>query len=153
MIFSSPHSDKLPPQKKDAVHVALTYYVSGLDVLVHNSCVYDVGLAKDLRADPLEGTEVNHAPQSRQADSLVGDWNNVNNIGNEPAIRLPKEEHDAVSAAQAARSEIPAGARDLLADEIGNLRNNTGAPNSALKQLINLNKELHPYDYAPLHRI
>jgi len=58
-------------------------------------------------------------------------------------------EFQSVNAAQRARS-APASARDLLADEIRILRNSTGAPNSALQKLIQLNKETHPYDYLPL---
>jgi len=106
--------------------------------------VYDVGLAKDLRRNPLRGTQVNHAPQSREAQSLIGDWNPVNKVGHEPAIRLPISEHEAVSAAQRMRGST-ASARDLLADEIRILRGNTDAPNQALKDLIRLNKETHPW--------
>ena len=143
-----------------------TYFVSqarhGTPILVHNaeyvgsapnsnSRLYDVGLAKDLRKNPISGTQVNHAPQSRQAESLLGEFNVKNKVGNEPAIRLPIEEHDAVSAAQRLRT-APASARDLLADEIRILRQNTNAPNSALQDLIDLSKKRHPYDYLPLHR-
>jgi hypothetical protein len=113
---------------------------------------YEVGLAKDLRKNPVTGTQVNHAPQSRQAESLIGDFNLRNKVGNEPSIRLPIEEHNAVSAAQRART-APASARDLLADEIRILRQNTNAPNSALQDLIRLSRETHPWDYLPLHRM
>jgi hypothetical protein len=65
---------------------------------------------------------------------------------------LPIEEHEAVSAAQRARTAA-ASARDLLADEIRILRENTNAPNSALKDLIRLNKERHPWDYLQLNRL
>jgi hypothetical protein len=70
----------------------------------------------------------------------------ANKVGNEAAIRLPVSEHLAVNAAQAARSVVPASARQLLAQDIRILRNNTEAPNSALQKLIELNKELHPAD-------
>jgi hypothetical protein len=114
--------------------------------------LYDVGLAKDLRNNPLTGSQVHHVPQTRQADSLVGDFNLANRAGNEPAIRLSREEHEAVNAAQRIRT-APASARDLLADEIRILRNETDAPNSALQKLIELNKRLHRYDFEPLHRL
>jgi hypothetical protein len=113
--------------------------------------VYDVGLANDLRKSGIPNRQVNHAPQSRQAESLIGNFNPANKVGNEPAIRLPISEHDAVNAAQRMRT-APAGARDLLADEIRILRNNTNAPNSALQELIRLNKHGHDWDYRPLHR-
>jgi hypothetical protein len=138
------------------------YRVGSLGTLVHNTCpepgaahsagrgVYGVGLAKDLRRNPILGTQVNHVPQSRQAESLIGNFSLRNNIGNEPAIRLPISEHEAVNAAQRMR-RAPASARDLLADEIRILRNNTNAPNAQLKQLIELNRKLHPTDYLRLH--
>jgi hypothetical protein len=115
------------------------------------SGVYDVGLAKDLRSNRVTGTHVNHAPQSRHAESLIGDFNTVNEIGHEPAIRLPISEHEAVTAAQAQR-RVPASARELLADEVRILRNNTNAPNSALQELIRLNKDAHFWDYQPIER-
>ena len=55
-----------------------------------------------------------------------------------------------MSAAQAAREVLPATARQLLAQDIRILRNYAGAPNSALQQLIELNKSLHYYDYVKL---
>jgi hypothetical protein len=113
--------------------------------------LYDVGLANDLRRSTIAGTEIHHVPQSRQAESLVGDFNIRNRVGNEPAIRLSWTEHQAVNAAQRLRT-APASARDLLADEIRILRNNTNASNTQLQQLIKLNKHLHRYDYLPLHR-
>jgi hypothetical protein len=113
--------------------------------------VYDVGLAKDLRRNSLAGTEVNHGPQSLHAESLVGDFKSVNRKGHEPAIRLPISEHRAVNAAQALR-RVPASAREMLADEIRILRNNTHAPNSKLQELIRLNKDTHFWDYEAIHR-
>ena len=159
------------------VDVEHVYYVSSSGVLAHNagpsdplclgekpsegpkepeapsrsSSLYEVGRAKDLRKNPVSGTQVNHAPRSRQAESLLGDFNPRNKVGNEAAIRLPNEEHIAVSAAQGRRT-APASARHLLADELGILRQHTNAPNSALRRLIDLSKKLHPWDYLPLHR-
>lgn len=131
-----------------------SYAVGLASLLVHNMSEgesqpgpYDVGLAKDLRRNPVPDTEVHHTPQSRRADTLVGDFNERNKVGNEPAIRLPKDEHDAVNAAQNSRPRAPASARELLHDEIQILRKNTKAPNSKLLDLIRLNKKLHPWDY------
>ncbi|HVC97213.1 MAG TPA: Hint domain-containing protein, partial [Pirellulales bacterium] len=139
------------------VHRAHAYYVSQFGVLAHNTGIpcdgnlYDVGLAKDLRKNPLSGTEVHHVPQSREAELLIGDFNRVNNVGNEATIRLPWSEHQAVNEAQRARGSM-ASARDLLADEIRILRNNTNASNAKLKELIELNKQLHRFDYLSLQR-
>lgn len=113
--------------------------------------LYDVGLAKDLRKHPAPYTQVHHAPQSRKADTLLGDFNLKNHVGNEPAIRLSLGEHVAVSQAQSL-SPVAASARELLAQEIRILRNVTEAPNEALRELIELNKRLHQSDFLPLHR-
>ncbi|HYP08467.1 MAG TPA: hypothetical protein VER03_19690 [Bryobacteraceae bacterium] len=123
----------------------------GADAVAPSARAYDVGTANSLRSTRLRNTQVHHVPQSREAESLVGDFNRRNRVGNEPAIRLPTSEHDAVSAAQRMRGP-QAGARDLLADEIRILRNNTNAPNSALQELIRLNRDRHFWDYQPLHR-
>jgi hypothetical protein len=125
--------------------------VKNLDEAATVGKVYDVGLANDLRKSGIPNTQVNHLPQSRQAESLIGNFNPVNKVGNEPAIRLPISEHEAVNAAQRMRT-APASARDLLADEIRILRNNTNVPNSQLQKVIELNRKQHPTDYLPLHR-
>ena len=111
--------------------------------------LYDVGYAKDLRNTSVPFTQVHHVGQSAQADALLGDFNAVNRVGNEPAIRITESEHTAVNAAQP-NYPTPASARDLLARDITILRNETNAPNAALKELIELNKTasaLRPWDY------
>jgi hypothetical protein len=138
------------------------YAVGRGGVLVHNNApcsaagrLHDVGLAKDLRKNPVPFTEVHHVPGTSSASSLVGTHQEAGKLltgqklgraGSEPAIRLSKSEHDAASAAQRVFS-AQASARQLLAQEIRILRNVTDAPNSALKQLIQLSRELHPWDY------
>lgn len=111
--------------------------------------LYDVGLAKDLRANPVQYTQVHHVGQSAQAESLLGDFNGANKVGNEPSIRIAESEHAAINADQVNYS-TPVSARHLLSRDIRLLRNNTDAPNSALKELIDLNIKLHPTDYRPL---
>jgi hypothetical protein len=78
---------------------------------------------------------------------LIGGFNKKNKVGNEIAIRLPKPEHEAVTAAQKNRGAM-ASARDLLASDIWLLRNLTKAPRAALAELIKLSKELHTWDYV-----
>ena len=124
--------------------------IAGVIGKAAEGALYEVGLAKELRKAGSVFTEVHHVPQTAQARSLVGDLNLANKVGNEPAIRLSISEHAAVSAAQAAREVLPATARQLLAQDIRILRNYAGAPNSALQQLIELNKSLHYYDYVKL---
>ena len=116
-----------------------------------NQAIYGVGVAKDLRKIPLQGTQIHHVPQTREAESLIGAFNSANRAGHEAAIRLPISEHGAVSAAQAAR-KAPSSARDLLSEDIRILRNNTDAPNPQLLELISIIKNLHPSDFSPLQR-
>jgi hypothetical protein len=129
-----------------------TYFVGelgwGFAVWAHNA-PYDVGKAKDLRKLSGAGNQVHHAPGARSAESLIGDFKRANKVGNEAAIELPRLEHEAVTEAQRTMG-ASASARDLLAQEIRALRNNTEAPNSALKKLIQLSKDLHFWDYRKL---
>ncbi len=120
----------------------------GFVAKIGKAAKYEVGLAKDLRKASQLFTEANHVPQTAHAASLIGDYNLANKVGNEVAIRLPKSEHLAVNAAQAARARVPASARELLAQDIWMLRNNTEAPNSALQKLIKMNKDIHKADFA-----
>jgi hypothetical protein len=66
--------------------------------------------------------------------------------GLSPAIRLPGEEAAAVDRAATLRTQIPDSARQEVAWQIRDLRNNTNAPNSALQDLINLIKTLYEPD-------
>lgn len=58
-----------------------------------------------------------------------------------PSIALPRGEH---SRLLTLKGDYTGSARDLLARDIRDLRNNTNAPNSSLRQLIDLNKEMYP---------
>jgi hypothetical protein len=118
--------------------------------------LYEVGLAKDLRANPFHGlatgTVAEHSPQTKWARDLVVGHRDVNDQGWEPTIRVTRTEADAITPAETL-TEVPAGARDALALKIRMLRNLTDAPNLSLKQLIQLNRDMHFWDYRPLHRI
>jgi DNA invertase Pin-like site-specific DNA recombinase len=46
------------------------------------------------------------------------------------------------------RGSVSMSPRSVLANDIMNLRNYTNAPNSSLKAVINLNKELFPETFA-----
>ncbi len=118
--------------------------------------LYEVDLAKNLRLNTLHGvptdTIAEHGPQTKWARALVPGHKAVNHAGWEPAIRVTAAEADAITAAELL-TKVPAGARDALALKINLLRNLTNAPNSSLRQLIQLNKQLHPTDYLPLNRL
>ena len=61
-----------------------------------------------------------------------------------PSIALPRGEHRAIPTKKGTYS---GSARDLLAKDIRDLRNYTNTPNSALKQLIQENKNAYPNAY------
>ena len=109
--------------------------------------LYEVGLAKDLRKNPLPETQVNHTPQTDQAETLIGLWNSKNKTGNEAAIRLSEAEHIAVNNAQANRPRVPASAQELLDQDIEILRKYTSVPEEQIQKLITLARDLHPWDY------
>jgi hypothetical protein len=58
---------------------------------------------------------------------------------------LPEAEHALVPNLT---GQYSGTARDLLARDISNLRNFTNAPNSALQDLIRLNKSTYPEAFA-----
>ncbi len=76
----------------------------------------------------------------------------VNTVGREPAIRVTKPEATAITQAEKL-TKVPATAREALAIKIRMLREYTNAPISALKELVRLSRERHPWDYLPLHRM
>ena len=45
------------------------------------------------------------------------------------------------------KGDYSGSARDLLAKDIRDLRKYTNTPNSALKELIELNKKMYPLDF------
>jgi hypothetical protein len=98
------------------------------------------------------GTIAEHSPQTKWARDLIPGHSSTNNYGLEPAIRVSTTEAAAITAAELL-TPVPASARSALAIKIQILRRHTNAPNSALRRLIQLNKEKHWYDYLPLHRM
>lgn len=60
-----------------------------------------------------------------------------------PAIALPEDEHDVITALQRGRDTSNMTARELLQDDIDMLRTNINAPESALQKLIDMNNALY----------
>ena len=133
-------------------------------MLVHNNSaasvgtaapgkLYEVGLYKDLEKST--GRRIHHVPGRAEGAALIGTHQEAGKLltggrlgmaTREPSIRLTMAEHDLVDAAQRLKGAA-ASARELLAQEIRILRQNTAAPTSALKSLIELNRQLHPWDF------
>jgi RHS repeat-associated protein len=103
---------------------------------------YEVGQFADLaRRSRGDSLEIHHAAQKHPARQVIQSYDPKTG----PSIALPRGEHREIPtiAGEYARS-----ARELLAKDIRDLRNNTNAPNSALQELIRLNKEMYPSAYA-----
>lgn len=62
-----------------------------------------------------------------------------------PAIAIPRAEHLRIPTIKGAYTGT---ARDLLAKDIRDLRNRTGAPNECLRRLIALNKKMFPESFS-----
>ena len=94
--------------------------------------------------------DIHHTPQKALAQDLVPGYPPVPS-DDAPALALPHDEHVQVNIAQrrwmtAYRNGEVAGGltdRDLLARDIRMLRTYTNAPNSALQELIRLNKAMY----------
>jgi len=88
-----------------------------------------------------DGLDLHHAGQAHAMEQIVPGYSRA--IG--PSIALPRAEHALIPNLRGAVELTP---RQLLARDIVNLRNLTGAPNSALIELVELNKEMYPEAFA-----
>lgn len=100
---------------------------------------YDVGTYDDLagRSVKGDGLDIHHVMQDHPAQQLVPGATR----GSGPAIALPQGEHRLIPNLKGDVSLTP---RQVLARDAWNLRNYTGAPNSAIQELIQLNKSTYP---------
>ena len=100
---------------------------------------YQVGTFDELSklSKPNDGLEIHHVVQKHPAGQIIDGYEQ----SMAPSIALPRMEHRAVPNL---RGDYSGSARDLLSRDIRNLRNYTDAPNSSLRELINLNKEMYP---------
>jgi hypothetical protein len=120
------------------------YRVSNLGVLVHNvGCAkpvapYEVGRANALevrsRGDDLH---IHHVGQAHPMELTVPGYDRVTG----PAIAIPRVNHVRIPNLSGPVNLTP---RQIVARDIVNLRKYTSAPNSALQDLIQMNKDLYP---------
>ena len=103
---------------------------------------YDVGSFGALKARSLAGDalDIHHVGQTHPFEQLIPGYNRAT----APAIALPEAEHRLIPRFSGTTTMAP---RDILANDIRNLRNLTMSPNSSLQQLINLNKQMYPYTF------
>lgn len=100
---------------------------------------YEVGTADSLRARSVvgDGLDIHHVGQAHPLEQVVPGYSRATG----PAIALPEAEHALLPTV---RGPYAGTARDQLAKDILDLRNNTNASRSSLQDLIRLNKEMYP---------
>ena len=96
-----------------------------------------------LQARSIVGDDLalHHAGQAHAMEQIVPGYSRTTG----PSIALPTAEHRLIPNLQGIVNLTP---RQLLARDIVNLRQYTNAPNSALMQLIQLNKDMYPEAFA-----
>jgi RHS repeat-associated protein len=100
------------------------YEVGRFDTLQKNSKVGD-------------GLDIHHAAQKHPAGQIIMGYDPKT----APSIALPRAEHKLIPTM---KGPFTGTARDLLAKDAKDLRDFTNAPPSAIKQMIDLNKEMFP---------
>jgi RHS repeat-associated protein len=100
---------------------------------------YEVGTAAALQARSVVGDNISihHVGQAHAMEQLVPGYSRANG----PTIAVPTPEHLQVPNL---RGPVGLTPRQVLANDILNLRNYTNAPNTSLRQLIQLNKQMYP---------
>ena len=100
---------------------------------------YEVGTYDSLRSRSLsgDGLDVHHVGQAHPMEDLIPGYDRAT----APAIALPEAEHSLIPTLRGPTSMSP---RDVLVNDIRNLRNITVAPNAVLQQLIELNNKMYP---------
>ena len=111
----------------------------GISEAAEGLAPYEVGTYDALKARSAVGDELDlhHVVQAHPAGQTIPGYLRANG----PSIALPNAEHLLVPRLS---GPYTGTARDLLARDIRNLRNYTNAPNSALQDLIDLNKQMYP---------
>ena len=106
---------------------------------------YQVGTYRGLKAVSVagDGFDIHHGPQAHPTGQVISgyDWETA------PSIVLLHGEHLEVNSQNLAGYCL-LSPRDLLAKTIWDLRTYTGAPNSALQELIWLNRTVYPGAYG-----
>lgn len=122
-----------------------TYFVGDSGVLVHNTCdpnaKYQVGAYEDIRG--AEGLDAYHVGQKALMKDLVDNYDPMT----APAINVPREGHTTLgpNGIVSRSTKGITSARQLLARDIMELRKvYPDIPNSALRELIDMNKRMYP---------
>ncbi|WP_332405140.1 hypothetical protein [Vibrio metschnikovii] len=112
----------------------------GLTGAAHGGDVtkYEVGTFDNLTKRSAVGDklDIHHAAQKHPAGQVIDGYDPKT----APSIAVPARKHRRIPTI---KGDYSGNARDLLAKDIKDLRSHTNAPNSALKDLIRLNKETY----------
>ncbi len=102
---------------------------------------FEVGMTRDLhsRSTPGDDLTIHHAPQGAPAESVFPSYN----YNNAPGIVIPGGEHIEMNATNVP-STYTTTPRDLMAKTLWDLRQFTDAPNSALRELVDLVHKVFP---------
>jgi hypothetical protein len=104
---------------------------------------YEVGRFAELAERSVVGDalDIHHVGQAHAMEQLVEGYSRIEG----PAIALPQAEHALIPNL---RGTVELTPRQVLAQDIWNLRRYTNAPNSSLQEVIRLNKEVYPGAFA-----
>ncbi|MFO0860596.1 MAG: RHS repeat-associated core domain-containing protein [Phycisphaerales bacterium] len=100
---------------------------------------YEVAPADQLRARSVVGDDIaiHHVGQAHALEQTVPAYNRATG----PAIALPTSEHLPIPNM---KGQVNLSPRQILANDIRNLRQYSNAPNSSLKTLVDMNKNMYP---------
>jgi hypothetical protein len=103
--------------------------------------VYEVGEYWDLsRRSKGDNLDIHHAPQAHPAKQAIDSYDR----STAPSMSLPLREHKRIPNI---RGDYSGNSRDLLANDVRNLRTHTKAPNNKIQELINLTKNKYPESF------
>jgi hypothetical protein len=100
---------------------------------------YEVGSFNDLhgRSDPYDNLDLHHVPQAHPAGKIIPGYQRATG----PAIALPSREHEGIPNL---RGPYNGTLRDLVANDLWNLRNYTNTPNNVLRDLLDFIDQTYP---------
>ncbi|MDQ8727233.1 hypothetical protein [Bradyrhizobium sp. LHD-71] len=117
--------------------------IGGIRAAARGVTPFQVGRYNDLQRLSRVGDDLqlHHAGQQHAMGQVVQGYR----PRTAPAISVPTIQHQSIPNLT---GPYTGTARDLLARDIRNLRNYTDAPNSSLRELIDLNRQLYPGAFA-----
>ena len=85
--------------------------------------------------------DIHHVAQAHPMEQVVPGYNRAT----APSIAVPRSEHSQIPVMRGPTTATP---RNILANDIRNMKNYTGAPNNSLQELIQMHKNMYPEAFA-----